>query len=145
MFLIVGFVATAGLSSAGVAADEQKVPEPKPPGGSIMKMDKFYPGTTVKVGEFPGELVCLRTDDSFVPASAEECGNENRVFALAMKQEGAVHPLLPGSKVVLDRFREMLGSRVVVEGKYYSSTGLIMASAIDRAQPSELVDEPAVE
>lgn len=25
-------------------------PEPKPPGGSIMKMDKFYPGTMIKVG-----------------------------------------------------------------------------------------------
>ena len=110
-----------------------------------MKMDKFYPGTMVKVGEFPGELVCLRSDDSFVPASADECGTGNRVWALSMKQEGVVHPLLAGNESVLQRFKEMVGSRVVVEGKYYSSTGLIMASAIDRAKDSELVDEPAVE
>ena len=59
-----GILVTAAvffLAGAAHAGEEHHAQE-TPPGGELPAMARFYAGTLVRVGEFPGKLVCLRCD-----------------------------------------------------------------------------------
>jgi len=121
---------------AAYAADDRETIPPtdtkvKPPGGEGQQMYQFYAGNTPgDTGQFDGKIVCLRSDRKFTTAPAAECGSKNRIFALDMDDVGLTHPLLAGSEEVEEELQKNLGRDVTVQGRYYESTGMILAGAI---------------
>jgi hypothetical protein len=124
-------------ASATARADEDRGTVPptetdvKPPGGEGQQMYQFYAGNTPgDTGQFDGKIVCLRADRKFTTAPAEECGSKNRIYALDLDDVDLTHPLLAGSERVEDELQQNLGRAVTVQGRYYESTGMILAGGI---------------
>ncbi len=95
-----------------------------------MRMAMFYTSDTTSTGEFPGRLLCLRSVLDSVPSPVEQCAKKDHVYVLSMERGAMVHPLLPGDPRTLKRLPTLVGKRVVVEGKYYESIGMILASHV---------------
>jgi hypothetical protein len=102
---------------------------PPPPGGDTTG---FWGGQVAGgSGAYRGRLVCMRNDQKFaVVGAAEECPSGKRVYALQRADGETIHPLLANDESTLQRFDEMRGQEVQVEGKLYESTGMILVSAI---------------
>lgn len=100
-----------------------------PPGGDVTG---FWGGQVAGgSGAYSGRLVCLRNDQKFaVVGPAEECPSGRRVYALQRSDGEMVHPLLAADGPMLERFDELRGKEVRVEGKLYDATGMILVSAI---------------
>lgn len=100
-----------------------------PPGGDVTG---FWGGQVAGgSGTYSGRLVCLRNDQKFaVVGAAEECPSGKRVYALQRADGEMTHPLLAADGAMLQRFDELRGRDVQVEGKLYEATGMILASAI---------------
>jgi len=119
----------------GPAAGDTTVPptedaKVEPPGGEVLGMSQFYTGSVAQTGQFPGKLVCLRSDRAFVPANADDCDATRRVYALQMANDDALRPLVAGNQEVFDQMQSMLGRDVVVTGRYHTNTGMVIASAV---------------
>ena len=128
-WLALGMVALLTIAPAR-AADEHT---PQPPAvNDTLPMVRFYAGSLVKVGDFPGKLVCLRCDLKPGPEAMAQCEREGHRHALAMETDSMVHPLLAGSEEVLKQINSgaLHGKRVTVHGKYYSATGAIFVDRI---------------
>lgn len=98
-------------------------------------MSEFYAGgESIQTGSFPGKIVCLRSDRQFVAAPGEECAAGKRIFALKLEEGDLTQPLLAGSEEVAQQFDEMLGEDVVVQGKFYPSTGMILVASLQPKQ-----------
>jgi len=124
------FAATLALG-AEVTGDQPKV---QPPGGENLEMSKHFTGSVGETGQFPGTLVCLRSKESFVPLSAEDCAGGERVYALEMKDDKAMHPIKAGGDEVETQLHQLLGKPVLVTGLFQSSTGLLIASSVQERQ-----------
>ncbi|MEW6270275.1 MAG: hypothetical protein AB1689_13370, partial [Thermodesulfobacteriota bacterium] len=120
----------AAVPPAAAADEREDVPPVKPPGGEVLEMSEFYSSSVAQTGEFPGKLVCLRSDRAYVPVAAEECSGK-RVFALAMERDNVTRPIIAGSDRVHSRLNELLGQEVRVTGRYDTNTGMLLASAIE--------------
>ena len=118
------------------AEEEHTVSRLPPPGGQTLAMSKFYSGPLVKIGTFPGKLVCLRCDLAPSPGSAEQCKEEGHKHALSMEDGSMIHPLLASDEKVLEQINspELHHEQVKVEGKHYVSTGAILAGRITPAE-----------
>jgi hypothetical protein len=102
-----------------------------PPGGENAKLNDHFTGGVAQTGDFPGRLICLRSKESFVPLSAEDCGAAgSRIYALELKGEKSVYPIKAGGDPVEQQIHQLLGKPVVVTGRYESSTGILLASSI---------------
>jgi hypothetical protein len=121
------FAATTALAqSADAPAVADKAPPP--PGGDVTG---FWGGQVGGSGNYRGRLVCLRNDQKFaIVGAAEECPSGRRVYALQRADGEATHPLLAADATMLQRFDELRGQDVNVEGKLYDATGMILVSAI---------------
>jgi hypothetical protein len=95
-------------------------------------MHWYYTGFGDQVGQFPGKLVCVQADKAIIDAAGEEGEASHDVFALSMDRGSMEHPIIPGTSQVRHELRsdQFLGRRVVVQGKYYRDTGMILASRI---------------
>ncbi|MEW6269976.1 MAG: hypothetical protein AB1689_11845 [Thermodesulfobacteriota bacterium] len=139
MNAIVALALAAALVAGGSAWAEDKPSDASPPtdvsapppGGEDQQMYQFYAGNTPgDTGSFDGKIVCLRSDRAFATAPSEECGDSNRIFALDLEDVDLTQPLLAGSKQVERQLKDMLGRDVTVQGRYYESTGMILAGNI---------------
>ncbi len=131
------FVTLTGLlslwtASGAAAGDVTPVPA-QPPGGERLTLDQFYTGADAPLGEFPGKLVCLRTDKSFASANAEEC-TTSRIYALAIESPPATIPLLAANEKAQQQMANLVNRAVVVRGKHYSSIGIIAVGDIETAE-----------
>lgn len=100
-----------------------------PPGGDVT--GTWGGDVAGASGQYRGRLVCLRNDQKFaVVGAAEECPSGKRVYALQRSDGEMIHPLLANDAQMLQRFDEMRGQDVQIEGKLYESTGMILVSAI---------------
>ena len=112
-------------------AEEQSGTVPRP--GSRLAMSKFYTGPTEKIGRFPGKLICLRCD--LTPSQLDEkmCREEGHRHALSMEEDSMVHPLAAGTAELLEEINSeaLHGKAVVVSGKYYPATGVIVVGSIE--------------
>ena len=124
--LVVALLATAPARAAGEHTT------PRPPDGDAPPMARFYAGSSVKVGDFPGKLVCLRCDLKPGQEAMAECEREGHRHALAMETDSMVHPPLAGSEDVLQQINSgaLHGTHVTVHGKYCSATGAILVDRI---------------
>ena len=122
-------VALAILSGAAWGEEKHSTAE-APKGGSILSMARFYSGASVRVGDFPGKLVCLRCDLQPAPGAMAQCEKEGHRHALSM--DGMIHPLLAGTEKVLKQINsgELHGKQVTVHGNYYPATGAILVDRI---------------
>jgi hypothetical protein len=102
---------------------------PPPPGGNVTG---FYGGQVAGgQGAYTGKLVCLRNDQRFaVAGAADECPSGRRVYALERSDGETIHPLLANDEQLMNRFDQLRGKDVRVEGKLYEATGMILVSAI---------------
>jgi hypothetical protein len=123
--------AVLGASSGAIAVDAPGVAPP--PGGEKLKLDQFYTGTDEgRLGEFPGTLVCLRTDRAFTSASAEECA-ANRIYALSVSSPPTLIPLLAANATAQQQMARLVNQKVVVRGKHYESIGVLAVGDIESA------------
>lgn len=125
-------ILTIALSAAVARSGDEPPSTGTPPGGDILPMARFYAGSLVKVGDFPGTLVCLRCDLRPGPEAKAQCEKGGHRHALAMETDGMVHPLLPASEAVLTQLNsgDLHGKRVGVHGKYYPATGVIFVDRV---------------
>lgn len=103
-------------------------------GGSARSMTRLYDGTSVIVGEFPGKLVRLNCESNWTSIPATRCGQTN--YALIVGGGEMVHALLPGTEEAqqdLDSI-ELPETDVMVYGKYYPSTGVILVNRVVGAE-----------
>jgi hypothetical protein len=97
------------------------------------EMERFYTGGKMKTGEFTGKLVWLCTDQvQGQPAPKQDCEKEGHRHALSMSGGEMVHPLLPGTKRVGEQLTspELHDKEIVVHGKYYPSSGVILVTDV---------------
>ena len=130
-------VGVATLISAGVARGEEKhSADAATSEGSTLSMSKFWASETGRTGDFPGRFVCLRCDLKPGPGAMAQCEKEGHRHALSMESDSMIHPLLAGTEQVLKQINsgELHGKQVVVHGKYYPSTGAILADRISEAK-----------
>lgn len=130
-------VLLAALCAAGgpsFGQEEHTAPGPTAGGGSEM-WSRFYSGSLIRTGAFPGKLVCLRCDLKPGPEAMKLCREKGHRHALSMEGGWMVHPLLAGTKEVADRINsaELHDKEVVVHGKYYDS-GAILVGSIEEKQ-----------
>lgn len=118
--------------SARSSGAESHTGEPSGGGSVPSSMTKFYGGSLVRVGEFPGKLVCLRCDLKGGPEAMAQCQKEGHRHALSMDSDGMIHPLLPATEVILEQINSgaLHGKTVTVHGKYYVATGAILVDQI---------------
>jgi len=95
-----------------------------------MQMSTFYTADVGSSGEFPGTLLCFHTGHGFVPSPVSQCAEKRHVYVLSMRHGSMVHPLLAGDRQALEKLPKLVGKKVVVEGKYYESTGMLLAADI---------------
>lgn len=101
-----------------------------PPGGQILELSEFYTSSVGHFGRFPGELVCLPSEKAFVSSAAEDCKEPGRVFALKVRPDSATRPLVAASERTEQQMHQLVGRRVIVDGRYHSSTGVLIASTV---------------
>lgn len=113
MMFAAGLVIVAAGTARG--GDDHSVPYARPE-SSTSGMFEFYAGSIVRVGEFPGKLVCLRCDLMPGPEAMKRCEKEGHRHALSMEGDSMIHPLLAVSKDVLEQINsgELHGKEVVV-------------------------------
>ncbi|HEY8516751.1 MAG TPA: hypothetical protein VIS07_14680 [Candidatus Binatia bacterium] len=135
--LPVALAATIAVGGLAWADDDPTAASPPtdvttpPPGGENHQMYQFYSGNTPgDTGSFDGKIVCLRSDRKFATAPSEECGDKNRIYALDLEDVDLTQPLLAGSEQVERQLRDNLGRDVTVQGRYYESTGMILAASV---------------
>ncbi len=135
---VVTAVAAVALMIVGSSAQGEEKHSTKAPAssGSVLSMARFYGGASARIGDFPGKLVCLRCDIQPGPNAMAQCENKGHLHALSMQEDGMIHPLLPGTESVLKQINsgELHGKQVIVHGKYYPATGLIL---VDRITPAK--------
>lgn len=132
-------LALAGGSATAVEQErgEPQSPTVPAPAANLSRMAWFYIGPTGAVGHFPGQLVCYDTELLTTAAGAAACQREGEVYALAFDDGSTIHPLVPGTELVSRQLQsaEFRNEPVVVMGKYYSTTGMILAQKILPGDP----------
>lgn len=135
-------IATAAGAVALLAArslswgDDKHSATDAPPREGYSSMARFYSGPEMRLGEFSGKLVCLRCDLAPGSGHTEQCAKEGHRHALSMDDGSMIHPLLAGSKEALAAINSpaLHGKAVKVHGKYYPSTGVIVADRVVAGQ-----------
>jgi hypothetical protein len=117
-------------ASPALAAGPQRAAKALSPFGHALQMSTFYTGDVGSTGEFPGTLLCLHTGRQFIPAPVDECAKKDHVYVLSMQDGSMVHPLLAGDPQTLEKLPKLVGKKVVVDGKYYESIGMLVAGNI---------------
>jgi len=103
--------------------------------GTTHDTARFYTGGVGHVGEFPGTIVMLGCDQLKTAGTHHECRRAGEHPALRTV-DGNVYALLPGSRTVLHQIRDEAvdGQRVLVKGRFYQTTGVILVNAMAPAQ-----------
>jgi len=137
MLLFVAAFALLGWTAAPAAA-QIPIPHPIRPEADGARMARFYVEGAGRVGQFPGKLVCVHENLKPLPAATEECSGNQRGYALALQNGKEIHPLMADRKAILTHIRSegLKGKEVVVYGRYYPRTGMILAKGIER-QPEK--------
>jgi hypothetical protein len=107
-------------------------------------MSRFYTSSLVNVGAFPGTLVQLSCATDGNADSKTHHEKARQAYGFVVSGDDIMHQLLPGT----DEVRRALstaglqGTHVIVQGKYYPSTGTILVSDIEvRTVPANEVSE----
>jgi hypothetical protein len=90
----------------------------------------FYVGAVGSTGKFPGTLLCLRTGRQFIPVRIDRCAKKDHLYALSTQDGSMIHPLLAADPQTLEKLPKLVGKKVVVDGKYYESVGVLVAGNI---------------
>src|SRR5262249_3727216 len=90
--------AVAMLATAGVARGAEKKPSAPGHEASIQATARFFTGSSSKIGEFPGKLVCLRCDVNPSSDAKSQCVKEGHRHALQIDADPLLHPLLGASE-----------------------------------------------
>ena len=125
-----GLLTLVTASPALATSPQHRAGEALSPFGHAMQMSTFYTGDVGSTGEFPGTLLCLHTGREFIPAPVDDCAKKDHVYVLSMQDGSMVHPLLAGDPQTLEKLPQLVGKKVVVDGKYYESIGMLVAGNI---------------
>ena len=136
MFVKVMVVTMAVITFAGSGLSWGDEKHSAAPPQGLGSMTRFYGGSSARIGNYAGKLVCLRCDLKGGPDAMRQCEKEGHRHALAMDSDGMIHPLLPGTKQVLKDINsgELHDKQVTVHGKYYPATGAILVDRISAAK-----------
>jgi hypothetical protein len=128
----VGAIAWVAFSSAVGRAEADPDSRAKREAGSSNPQTTIkYDSTSGQPERFTGEIVCLRADKRLQPAAgAAECPDDTRVLALRIDDSDALQPLIAVDETIHDKLVDKIGEHVVVEGKRYEASGMIMASTV---------------
>jgi hypothetical protein len=124
-----GLLTLVAASPALAASAQHREPKTILPSGHAMEMSRFYTGDVGSTGEFPGTLLCIRMTRDPIAAPTDKCDTKDHVYVLAM-QGSMVHPLLAGDPQTFKMLPRLVGKKVVVDGKYYESIGMVLAANI---------------
>ncbi len=125
----IGLIALVTLTAPAWGGEEHSG-APLPPKTST-EMLPFYAGSLVRIGNFPGKLVCLRCELKPGPDAMKQCEKEGHRHALLM--DSMVHPLLAGTEAVQKQINsaDLHAKEVMVHGKYSPLTGILFVDRIE--------------
>jgi hypothetical protein len=136
---VAALIVAAGIAVGTAGRAWGAEPSAQPPGGSTtLALTKFYNGSLSSVGDFPGRLVRTGCGWMSTDPAASRC--EQPGYALIVDGDTVVHPLLPGTDEVRTQLESSVSRQtaVRVHGRYYSSTGAILANHIaPQCEPSQ--------
>ncbi len=135
LFLL-GLAISLLTAPTGVFADEKHSADRIVQGqGDGLSMTRFYTGEHVKVGTYPGKLVCLRCDLGNSPNAMKQCATEGHQHALSMEGGAMIHPLVAGTRELGEQINSaaLHGKSVNVHGNYYPTIGWILVDQIQEA------------
>jgi hypothetical protein len=120
------------LGIAGRAWGEQQPLAAKPGEGSSPSMARFYNGSVVNIGEFPGTLVRASCAPNGSGGATAQHDQSRPGYALIVLGDDVMHPLVPGTDEVRRELNSvgLQGTRVAVHGQYDPSTGVILVDHI---------------
>ena len=124
-------VITTGIARA-FAAREAPPPRFPSPAEITLSMSKFYEDPTLRIGTFPGKLICLRDDLDGRAEAVARCERDGHHHALAMESGVIIYVLLFGNQQVRQELHagELDGREVILHGKYYPDTPAILIDRI---------------
>jgi hypothetical protein len=125
-----GLIVLVAASPARGTERQHQAPHAISPFGHALQMSTFYTEDMGSIGEFPGTVLCLHTGREFLPTPVDQCAQKDHVYALSMQDGSMVHPLLAGDPQALKKLPQLVGKKVVADGKYYESIGMILAGNI---------------
>jgi hypothetical protein len=123
--LVVFLVIASGASAAPPVTQEERGA-----GSSNPQTTMKYDGTNAQPERFEGKVVCVPPDSKQKPASASACRDDTQVLALAITESDVIHPIVAADDKLRDKLVNQVGEKVVIEGKRYESSGMIMASTV---------------
>jgi hypothetical protein len=120
-------MATFALSSAFASPPDSE--SDREAGSANPQASMKYDSTNAQPDRFEGTVVCV-TPDQKIPTSASQCTGGSEVLALSVEESDAVHPIVAADDKLRDRLRAHVGDDVIIEGKRYEGSGMIMASTV---------------
>jgi hypothetical protein len=119
-------ILAAAVAQAGPVPDQSK----RGAGSTNPQTTLKYEDTNAQPERFEGNVVCLQPGRDTAPPSASQCPDGEKVLALAIKDSDDVQPLIAVDGKIHDMLVDRMGEPVVIEGKRYEGSGMIMASTV---------------
>jgi hypothetical protein len=116
----------------GLAPIDGQYASSRPSGDAPLAMTKLSDRSNVRIGDFPGKLVCLRDDLDLRAKAVARCEEDGHHHALSMDRGSMILPLLIGSEQARTQIHaaELNGKEVTLHGKYYPDTRSILVDRI---------------
>jgi hypothetical protein len=120
------FLLTAGGASATPPLDQSD----RGAGSANPQTTMKYDDTNAQPERFEGKVVCVPSEGKSGTTSASACKDDSSVLALSITESDVVHPIVAADDQLRDKLANRVGENVVIEGKRYESSGMIMASTV---------------
>jgi hypothetical protein len=89
-----------------------------------------YDNTNSQPERFEGKVVCVSPDGKQKSTGPALCEDGSKVLALSIAESDVIHPIVAPDDTLRDKLVSHVGETVVIEGKRYEASGMIMASTV---------------
>lgn len=118
------------VTASGASATQPVKQEERGAGSANPQTTMKYDSTSSQPERFEGKVVCVAPDERQKSSNPVVCEDESKVLALSITESDVIHPIVAADDQLRDKLVAQVGESVVIEGKRYESSGMIMASTV---------------